>query len=378
MKSVAGLIFSNIHDKSITELTSSRTMASIPFACRYRLIDFALSNMVNSGITNVQVITHYNYHSLMDHLGTGKDWDLARRNGGIKLLPPYITAYANSANQLYTTRLEAIKSVAFPIFRLSEDYIVLSDCDVICNIDIKDLVKTHIDSKADVTMITHSVDLTPESASKNVVIKSNWDGRVTDMSVYPTDVTGKHDVALNIWVISRELLVSIIRDATAHGYTSLTRDIFARNLNSMDIRVYRYEGYASQITSFDEYFATSMGLLSHPEKIDQLFRVADRPIYTKVRNSAPTKYTDGSGVCNSLIADGCVIEGTVDNCILFRGVKIGKGTTVKNSILFQDTQVGENAYLNCVVSDKNVVIRDGRVLSGHESMPFYIDKSRMI
>ena len=170
MKSVAGLIFSNIHDKNITELTGSRTMASIPFACRYRLIDFALSNMVNSGISNIQVITHYNYHSLMDHLGTGKDWDLARRNGGIKLLPPYITAYANGANQLYSTRLEAIKSVIFPISRLTEEYIVLSDSDVICNIDIKDLVKTHIDTGADVTMITHKVDLTPEVAEKNVII----------------------------------------------------------------------------------------------------------------------------------------------------------------------------------------------------------------
>ena len=378
MKSVAGLIFSNIHDKNITELTGSRTMASIPFACRYRLIDFALSNMVNSGISNIQVITHYNYHSLMDHLGTGKDWDLARRNGGIKLLPPYITAYASGANLLYSTRLEAIKSVMFPISRLTEDYIVLSDSDVICNIDIKDLVKRHIDTNADVTMITHQVDLTPETAKNNVIITSDEDGKITDMEVYPTNVSGVRDVALNIWVISRELLVNFIRDATAHGYTSLTRDIFARNIKSMDLRVYRYEGYASQVTSFEEYFSTSMGLLSHPEYMDQLFRIEDRPVFTKVRNSAPTEYAEGSSVTNSLVADGCIIEGNVDNCILFRGVKIGKGTTVKNSILFQDTIVGENAYLNCVVSDKNVVIRDGRVLSGHESMPFYIDKSRMI
>ena len=378
MKKVAGLIFSNIHDKNITELTGSRTMASIPFACRYRLIDFALSNMVNSGISNIQVITHYNYHSLMDHLGTGKDWDLARRNGGIKILPPYITAYANGSNQLYSTRLEALKSVMFPVSRLTEDYIVLSDSDVISNIDIKDVVKTHIDSGADVTMITHKVDLTPEVAEKNVIISADDNGKIIDMEVYPINVSGVRDVALNTWVISRELLINIVRDATAHGYTSLNRDVFARNIKSMDLRVYRYDGFASQVTSFNEYFSTSMGLLSHPEYMDQLFRVEDRPVFTKVRNSAPTEYTEGSTVSNSLIADGCIIEGTVDNCILFRGVKIGKGTVVKNSILFQDTIVGENACLNCVVSDKNVVIRDGRILSGHESMPFYIDKSRMI
>lgn len=353
-------------------------MASIPFACRYRLIDFALSNMVNCGISNIQVIAHYNYHSLVDHIGTGKDWDLARRNGGIKVLPPYITAYANDVNSLYTTRLEAIKSVMFPISRLTEEYVVLSDCDVICNIDMSELVKTHIDTGADVTMVTHSVELTPELAAKNVIISSDESGRVTDMSVYPSGESGRRDVALNILVLSRELLISLTRDAIAHGYTSLNRDIFAKNIGKLDLRVYKYEGYAAQITSFNEYFATSIGLVEHPEYMDSLFRVDDRPIYTKVRNSAPTEYTDGSSVKGSLVADGCIIEGTVDNCILFRGVRIGKGTTVKDSILFQDTQVGSNAYLNCVVADKNVVVRDGRVLSGHESMPFYIDKGRMI
>lgn len=378
MKSVAGLIFSNIHDKNIVELTRQRTMASIPFACRYRLIDFALSNMVNCGISNIQVITHYNYHSLVDHIGTGKDWDLARRNGGIKVLPPYITAYANDVNSLYTTRLEAIKSVMFPISRLTEDHVVLSDCDVICNIDMNELVRTHIETGADVTMVTHSVELTPELAAKNVIISSDGDGRITDMAVYPSGESGRRDVALNILVLSRELLISLTRDAIAHGYTSLNRDIFAKNIGKLDLRAYRYEGYAAQITSFNEYFATSIGLVEHPEYMDSLFRVDDRPIYTKVRNSAPTEYTEGSSVKSSLVADGCMIEGSVDNCILFRGVRIGKGTTVKNSILFQDTQVGDNAYLNCVVSDKNVVIRDGRVLSGHESMPFYIDKGRMI
>ena len=132
----AGIIFSNIHDKNITELTRKRTMASIPFACRYRLIDFALSNMVNSGITNIDVIAHYNYHSLMDHIGNGKNWDLARRTGGIKILPPYITAYANVTNNLYNTRLEALKSVIHSISHITEDLVILSDCDVICNLDV--------------------------------------------------------------------------------------------------------------------------------------------------------------------------------------------------------------------------------------------------
>ena len=374
-----GLIFPNIHDNNIPELTKMRTLGSVPYGGRYRLIDFAISGMVNAGISKIGIVTHNNYQSLLDHLGNGKDWDLARREGGIKILPPFISSFENAAaGRYYSTRLEALLGTVNFFKRCKEDYVVMSDCDVICNIDIKDLVKTHIDTGADVTMITQKVDLTPEQAEKNVIISADDAGRIIDMEVYPPNISGVRDVALNIWVISRELLVNIVRDATAHGYTSINRDVFARNIKSMDLRVYRYNGYASQVSSFNEYFSTSMELLSHPEYMDQLFRVEDRPVFTKVRNSAPTEYTEGSTVSNSLIADGCIIEGTVDNCILFRGVKIGKGTTVKNSILFQDTQVGENAYLNCVVSDKNVLIRDRRVLSGHESMPFYIDKSRMI
>lgn len=148
----AGIIFSNIHDANLPELTRMRTTASVPFACRYRFIDFALSNMVNSNIYNISVITHYNYQSLMDHLGSGKDWDLARRSGGIKILPPNITAYANGSNDLYRTRLEALKSVANAIARISDEYVVLSDCDVICNIDFNDMIEDHIKYGADMTI----------------------------------------------------------------------------------------------------------------------------------------------------------------------------------------------------------------------------------
>ena len=176
--STAGIIFSNIHDANIPELTRNRTMASVPFGCRYRLIDFALSNMVNSNIRNVSVITHYNYQSLMDHIGAGKDWDLARRSGGIKILPPYITAYANNVNSLYRTRLEALKSVSHSITKITDDYVVLSDCDVICNIDLNDMIKNHIENKADITIAVKRVTLTKAAAKLNVLIDSDENGRI--------------------------------------------------------------------------------------------------------------------------------------------------------------------------------------------------------
>ncbi len=374
----AGIIFSNIHDKNVTELTRMRTMASIPFACRYRLIDFALSNMVNSGITNINVIAHYNYHSLMDHIGNGKNWDLARRNGGIKILPPYITAYANATNTLYTTRLEALKSVIHSIMHITEDLVVLSDCDVICNLDVDALLKAHIDSKADVTMVVKNQTFNELSPEKNVVIRSDSDGRITDMISYPTDIFGNLDVSLNIWVIRKDLLITIVNDSIAHGYTSMTRDVFAKALDKLNFRIYRHTDFSASITSFDDYYNTSMALLKDPEIRHSLFEIDERPVFTKVRNSPPTEYIGSPSVSNSLIADGCTIEGTVENSILFRGVKVGRGAVIKNSILFQDTVVGDNAYLNCIVTDKNTVIRDGRVLSGHETMPIYIEKGKMI
>ena len=376
--SVQGIIFSNLHDKNIPELTRRRTMASVPYACRYRLIDFALSNMVNSGITNISVITHYNYQSLMDHIGSGKDWDLARRSGGIKILSPYMTAFSNDQNVLYNTRLEAMKSVNHSISRFKSDYVVLSDCDVICNIDLNDMINDHIANNADITMAVKRVLLTKESCKRNVIVDSDEDGRLIDVNAYPPNVTGYRDINLNIVVINREYLQSLVLDAIAHGYTSFNRDVLSRNASRRNYRIYKYDGYFATINSLEDYFAHSMELLGDSTNRDQLFGVKNRPIYTKIRNSAPAKYSDTAKVTNSIVADGCVIDGTVENSILFRGVKIGKGTTVKNSILFQDTVTGENVFLNCVIADKNTVIRDGRILSGHESLPFFIDKGKMI
>ena len=376
--SVQGIIFSNLHDKNIPELTLRRTMASVPYAGRYRLIDFALSNMVNSGITSVSVITHYNYQSLMDHIGAGKDWDLARRSGGIKILPPYMTAYANQSNALYNSRMEALKSVNYSVSRFTSDYVVLSDCDVICNVDLNDMINDHIENNADITIAVKRVLLNKDSASRNVIIDADPEGRIVDINPYPTNVTGYRDIDLNILVINRDYLQSIVVDAIAHGYTSFNRDVIARNTAIRNFRIYKYDGYFANIGSLADYYSHSMELLGTPENRDEIFGIKTRPIYTKVRNSAPTRYAESSVVKNSLVADGCIIDGTVENSIIFRGVKISRGATVKNSILFQDTVIGENVFLNCVITDKNVVIRDGRILSGHETLPFFVEKNRLV
>ncbi|MEG2004108.1 MAG: glucose-1-phosphate adenylyltransferase subunit GlgD, partial [Clostridia bacterium] len=338
---------------------------------------FTLSNMVNSGINHVGVITHYNYQSLMDHLGSGKDWDLARRAGGIHILPPFITAFANTQNFLYTTRLEALKNIISFISACKEEYVVLSDCDVICNIDLEEIVEKHIESHADATVLMKRIYLTPDSAKGNVIIKSDENGKLLSVSDCTGTENGYEYINTNIWVMCRHFLESAVTDAIAHNYSSFSSDIIQRNIDNYEFRAIEYTGYFATIDSMQSYYLCSMDLLKQNVR-DTIFKIPDRPVLTKVRNSPPAVYSDDAVVKNSLIADGCVIDGTVENSVLFRGVKIGKGTRVTNSILMQDTLTGENVFLNAVITDKNVVVRDGRVLSGHETMPFYIGKMKQI
>ena len=373
----AGLIFSNIHDSNIPELTRFRTLASVPFGCRYRLIDFALSNMVNSNITKVGIITHNNYQSLMDHIGNGKDWDLARRSGGIKILPPFITAYDNNtAQKLYTTRLEALMGVTNFISRCTEDYIVLTDCDVVCNIDLTAVIAQHNETDADVTVVTKKINVADHELSSHVyVVTRDGEGNVSEIIEYNPDVKGVQEVSMNIMIFKRLYLLNAIQDAAAHGYTNIYRDIINRQEGK--VLVYEYEGYYEVISSLAGYFRTNMTLLD-PAARAELVASREAPIYTKVRNSAPSRYAETAEVRNSMVADGCVIEGTVENSIIFRGVHIGKGTVVKNCILLQDTYVGAGAKLDCVISDKSVMIKDGRHLAGHETLPFFLPKGTMV
>ena len=366
--SAVGVIFSNIHDENIPELSRHRTMASIPFGGRYRLIDFALSNMVNSGITTVGIVTKYNYQSLLDHLGSGKDWDLARKDGGIILLPPY----SDETDLPYTPRLQALKCVTGFLNHRNEEYVVISDCDGVARIDIADILRAHEENKADITMVWHEDE--DVKSSYFITLDPDNTGRVKGLQINPSG-KGKCNLYINIMVMRRDFLLNIIQDATVRGLTSFGRDILTKNVNSMRIFGYHFKGYYAAVNSLAKYYKNSMELLDQSVR-SELFDARD--IYTKVRDSAPSKYLDGAIVRNSLISDGCTIEGTVENCILFRGVKVGKGSVVKNSIIMQDTVIGTNVQLDSVITDKNAVIRDRRHLAGCSELPYFIGKGMMI
>ena len=369
MKRALGLIFSNIHDNNVPELTVKRTVASIPFCGRYRLIDFALSNMVNSSIAKVGVITKSNYQSLMDHLGSGKDWDLARHYGGLYILPPFGVLENNS---LYTTRLEALKNVIGFLSKSTEDYVVMSDSDMVCNINFTPIIKKHVESGANITLVYVDKKRDQVVGSNNAFLTVK-DDVITDLAFDSKE----EDVHLytNICVVERRVLINLIAEAISHGKKHFLKDLIIHELKAGRIGAYKHDGYYEEITTLGKYYDESMRFLDKDVR-EEVFRQAN--VYTKVKDSVPTKYGDNSVVKNSLIADGCQIEGEVYNSIIFRGVKVGRGTVVKNSILMQNTITGENITLNCVIADKNVVIKDGRTLSGHETHPFFISKGTVI
>ena len=370
MKAV-GIIFSNIHDDNVPELARIRTLGSIPFGGRYRLIDFPLSNMVNSGIDTVGIITKNNYQSLMDHVGSGKDWDLARKDGGVIILPPYGNLESSS---LYSSRLEALKGITNFLFRADEEYVVMTDCDTVCRVNYNEIIEYHIRNRADITLMYKKLD-SDEYSHKNSTTFDIVDGRIVSVNFQDDSVTKEQNVFTNVFVMKKSLLQNIVMDSITHNKRHFLSDIIASNLNSMRVMAYEHKGFFAGITSLQAYYDSNMKMLDKDIR-NEVF--GDRSVFTKIRDSAPTKYGNGAIVKNSMIADGCVIEGEVENSIIFRNVKVARGTVVKNSIIMQNTVLGENSTLNCIIADKNVVITDKKVLSGSENHPFYIGKRIMI
>lgn len=371
----AGIIFSSLNNVTLSRLTSDRTVAAIPFACRYRLIDFALSNMVNADISNIYVVANYKYRSLLEHLGSGKDWDLARREGGITLISPFQTANAGEG-KMFSTHMEALKSMKEYIDEIKEEYVVLMDSDTALTIDVQDIIKSHEQTDANVTIVTSGI--TPDYTAKNPrIMISSVAGKVTQIAMSSTYDERHPELALGIYVMRTAHLRTIIDEAEAYNLNSFTK-LLLKNCKSSNYRTYRYSGFAASVSSFLDYYKYSMELATDEKARESLLWQKEAPIYTRVHNSAPTMHTSTARVENSMIADECVIEGTVINSVIFRNVTIEKGAVVKNCVLFHGTRVCKDAQLNCIVADKDVTITNGVNLSGNDNMPFYIQKGRKI
>ena len=367
-----GVIFSNIYDSSLGELTNHRTVASLPFGGRYRQIDFVLSNMSNSGIYNVGIITKYNYRSLMDHLGTCTEWDLNRKNEGVVVLPPFVSG---NVNGIYKGKLEALYSARDFINNSAYDYVVVSDSAVLCNINLRDAIKDHIKSGADVTIVATKGKL--DGKKHPLVGKANTRGTVTSLMIDSKAENGNF-VGMGMFIFKRELLVKVIDESYARGWVHLERDFILRGLNEKSIKVaiHKFDGVVLRNEDIKSYYKNNMALLN--EDIRKGLFLKDSPIYTKVRDEIPSYYREGSNICDCLVADGCDLDGEAYNSILFRGVKLSKDAVVRDSIIMQGTKIGKGAHLECVILDKNVTVSDGAVLKGTKEHPVIIKKGETV
>lgn len=367
MSTTVGVIFSSINDEGVPELTKVRSKGSIPYGGRYRLIDFTLSNMVNSGITTVGIITKNNYQSLMDHLGSGKEWDLARKEGGLILLPPY----SDESETLYKNRLEALKGATAFLKKCKEEFVVIADSDAVYKLDYSKVIEQHVATNADFTMVYHE----RQSNYKSYMMFETDDNEKIVALDINTKSEGIRKHYMNTFVARTSLLLNIIQTAIARGYSSFSGDILLPGLKTYKIYGYKFEGFYQNIESLESYFKANMALLNK-EARGELF--GGRDIYTKINDAPPAKFTETAKVTNSLIHDGCLIEGTVENCILFRGVRVGKGTVLKNCIIMSENYIGENCNISYVVSDKDSTISSGRTLAGCEQQPYFINKGSRI
>lgn len=366
---VLGIIFSNAYEDSVSELTAARAMGSVPFCGRYRLIDFPLSSMVNAGMDHVGVITKSNYQSLMDHLGNGRPWDLARKRNGLRILPPFNSSHAG----MYRNRIQALSGIMGFIHKSVEEYILLCDCNVVSNLDLNNLFRSHEQSGADITiMYKHGIS---PALRDHIHLSLYEDGKVDQ--VYLSSEGGQEcNYSLNAFLMRKSLLERLINNAVSLNQDSFERDIIQKYAGRLNIHGFKVEEYVCTIDSLQSYYDHSMNLLGS-KGFFELF-TPDRLVYTKVRDDMPAMYGLGASTSNSLIADGCVIDGTVENSILFRGVHVAKGAVVRNSIIMQNSFVGEESHLECVITDKSVVIKPYKSLSGADDFPIYVGKGLVV
>lgn len=369
-----GFIFSENPEARLGELTDKRSLAAVPVGGRYRIIDFVLSNMVNSGIVNVGIATAYKNQSLADHLGSGKDWDMARKDGGLFILPP---PEGGAADERNAGGIDYIMRAMRYLKRSRQEYVIVSDCNTICNIDYDEVMDFHMEKEADITIVHTKIESLPSKELKrHILIDTDDNSRVTDIQIYPTRQK-IYNSYMHMFLINKELLINLAGDCAAHGEHIISKDILLANMNKLKIYSYEFSGYKKKIDSISSFFEFNLDLLKK-EVRDELFGDASDAIYTKVKDTVPTLYKGSSRTSDSFIADGCIIEGTVENSIIFRGVRIGKGARVKNSIIMQNSEIMDNCSVENAIFDKEVILKTGKKMIGQETYPVVIGKKTIV
>ena len=370
MKGLHGIIFSYEQRNDLRELGEIRCPSSMPFGCRFRTVDFALSNLVNAGTTDVGIVLHGKYQSLLDHLGSGKDWDLSRKRGGLRLLPPF-NYQQNWGVMPFRGKVEALAHVRSYLATIRQDYVVMMDGDLVANLPIGDIFEAHLKSGADITVVCGNDSFATENGT---YFEKNAEGRITQVLYNLNNPRGFR--GLEVYILSTQLLKDLVDECSAKDQFSWRRDVLQAKKDSLNLGSYIWNGYAAQIRSIQEYYDRSMQLLN-PSVRSDLFNPV-RPIRAQVTDMAPS-YVGADGRCvNSLMADGCTIEGVVENSILSSGVVVEPGAVVRNCMLFQGTVVRRNAQLSYIITDKHVEILPDRTLMGHATYPIVLAKGSRV
>lgn len=376
MKNTLGIIIGFDSNNDLRELSEHRPVASVPFGGRYRVIDFMMSNLVNSGCYQVAVLMRDKYQSLLDHLGSGKDWDLSRKRGGMFLLPP--NAFAPKSSPLvtenYRTSLEALGSISDMLNKNKSEHVLICSADIVANIPLDEVMKEHKKSEADVTIVCTKnpeggafdmfLDLSPRHEVEDIRNGDNMGGKCKYKS-------------MGIYIMKRKYLQSLLSDCVTHNLRSFERDAMQHVFKRGDkVHGYVFDKYSAKIENVKGYFSASMDMLDKDIR-DKVF-LKNRPILTKIYDEAPTYYGEDAEVSDSLIADGSRIEGTVENSIIFRGCTIAKDAVVKDSIVLPNSSIGEGVELSYVVTDKGVTVRENRKMVGGATYPVAIAKNATV
>jgi glucose-1-phosphate adenylyltransferase len=372
MKDVMGIINSASEKKFLKEITQERSMASVPYGGRYRIIDFALSNMINSGITNVGMLVQSQYRSLMDHVRSGKEWDLARKTDGLFILPPF---FENPQINIVKGDLELFSGNMEYLQHTDHSIVVISNVNYICNIDFKKVVKFHREKRADISVIYNQDPCGDVDSSNCITVNTDDDDRIIDMKANQKNPE-YNKKSIETYVINKDILISLINECIARNRYDFTKDLIMESIRDLKVYGYEFGGYVADIHSVKSYYKHNMDLLDS-NICEELF-FDGGTIHTKVKDMAPTKYSKGSDVSNSLVANGCIIEGQVKNSIIFRDVKIEKGAVVKNSIVMEGCVISKDSSIYGCILDKEVSISESTTLQGTKEYPVVIEKRSVV
>ncbi len=371
MRDYHGIILAYSASPELRELVSARTTASLPFCGRYRVIDFSLSSLRNAGIFDVGVIMQKDYQSLLNHLGSGKPWDMSRRVGGLQILPPFGLP-GNHSGQ-YSGTIEALNAVSAYIKDIPQNNIVLMNADICANIDIDAAIAQFEGSNEPVTAIcAEYASVGPHNRyvldEQGKAVKIIFDRESDDPDSLPS---------LGGYIIRKDVLLSYMDKCKASNVYRFHKDAISMYLNDGGkMNIYIHKGYSSTISSVEAYYRSNMDMLN-PETRKTLF-IPDRPVRTKCHEEVSTYYGENAVSRWSLVADNCIIEGEIENCVVFSGVRIAPGAKLKNCIVMHNCTIPEGCALDCVIVDKNVSFPEGTVLTGTPSLPVVVPKNFVI